>query len=680
MILLTATITTVSAYDFSAVSNGQRLYYHILSKTEPYTVEITIEDNDLVYSNYPKGNIVIPETVEFDAITYKVIGIGAYAFYKCDSIITVLLNNNINYISYAAFYECTALESVDLPQWVERIDECAFESCSKIEEVYIPNSVKHIGSFAFANCIQLKAFTVDEESKYFKSVDGVLYSYNLDTLLIYPTHKTGQVTLVDSLVYIQTGAFYECTQLEGTLKMPLSLRVIGDDAFYGCKNLNFVLNNGLKSIGAWAFTNCISFTGVLKLPNTITFLYDNCFSDCKGLIAVIIPDSITVINLGSFSGCENLETIRFNKKEVYIKQFAFMECYKLKKVEIPNSVKEIEIQAFWNCFDLTSVIIGDSVKTIKFGAFLSCEDLKTVVFGKSIQSIGVSAFSNIYGLQEMYIKAVIPPKITNNTFENISKTIPVYVPCGSKMFYEEDTIWNQFTNFIEVDYTYQITVNTGDAMKGSVEAGNVDCVTSQAVIKAIPAYGCEFTQWSDGSTENPRTIIVTKDTSITANFILQSGYYQITVLSNDSSLGEVTGTGIYAANSSITLTADCLNEYYFKFSHWSDGSTDVTRTITVTQDSILTAFFYDITSIPKINSESMLRAYPNPATNQLTLDNGESVIKEVVVFDITGRQVKRIISNEFQTTIDVSNLPTGMYIAKINTDQGLLTRKVQVVR
>ena len=78
-----------------------------------------------------------------------------------------------------------------------------------------------------------------------------------------------------------------------------------------------------------------------------------------------------------------------------------------------------------------------------------------------------------------------------------------------------------------------------------------------------------------------------------------------------------------------------------------------------------------------VNSLSL---YPNPATTQLTLDNKDALIKEAHIYDITGREINRHFINATQSTLDISTLKLGLYIIKIHTEQGVLNRKVQVVK
>lgn len=65
--------------------------------------------------------------------------------------------------------------------------------------------------------------------------------------------------------------------------------------------------------------------------------------------------------------------------------------------------------------------------------------------------------------------------------------------------------------------------------------------------------------------------------------------YTITVNSNNTAWGTVTGGGTYAENATATLTATAKEGY--KFVQWNDGNTSNPRTITVTADATYTATF-----------------------------------------------------------------------------------------
>lgn len=94
---------------------------------------------------------------------------------------------------------------------------------------------------------------------------------------------------------------------------------------------------------------------------------------------------------------------------------------------------------------------------------------------------------------------------------------------------------------------------------------------------------------------------------------------------------------------------------------------------------ISTYYKYNSTTINIIRN-SELTIYPNPASEQISITNKNIKIKEVFICDIMGKKIKGFLVNDNQTMLDVSNLSAGMYVAKINTEQGIITRKVQIVR
>ena len=45
-----------------------------------------------------------------------------------------------------------------------------------------------------------------------------------------------------------------------------------------------------------------------------------------------------------------------------------------------------------------------------------------------------------------------------------------------------------------------------------------------------------------------------------------------------------------------------------------------------------------------------------------------------------GKEIRRYSVNANKTTLDVSALHSGLYVLKIKTEEGLLTRKIQIIR
>ena len=135
--------------------------------------------------------------------------------------------------------------------------------------------------------------------------------------------------------------------------------------------------------------------------------------------------------------------------------------------------------------------------------------------------------------------------------------------------------------------SYNITALTADAVMGTVTGSATQKYLTTATIEATPTYGYHFVAWNDGSTINPRSFIVERDTTFTATF--DSNIYNINVVSADVVMGEVTGST--AQKYLTTATIEALPNYGYYFTQWNDGNTDNPRTINVLRDSTFTASF-----------------------------------------------------------------------------------------
>ena len=138
---------------------------------------------------------------------------------------------------------------------------------------------------------------------------------------------------------------------------------------------------------------------------------------------------------------------------------------------------------------------------------------------------------------------------------------------------------------------YTITTNVNDPIMGSV-SGNLGTYENgaSAELTAVANDHYEFTGWTGDvtSNENPLTITVNSDMTITANFQAQTKYI-ITASAADNTMGYVTGAGTYYAGETVTLTAVAKSTYYFV--NWSDGNTNATRTFPASANLTLTANF-----------------------------------------------------------------------------------------
>jgi 3',5'-cyclic AMP phosphodiesterase CpdA len=72
-------------------------------------------------------------------------------------------------------------------------------------------------------------------------------------------------------------------------------------------------------------------------------------------------------------------------------------------------------------------------------------------------------------------------------------------------------------------------------------------------------------------------------------------------------------------------------------------------------------------------NSTKISVFPNPATNKVTIECRQKGTVEITY--IGGQIIKTVQINSQKTTIDVADLPGGMYIIKVKHDQGILIRK-----
>lgn len=126
---------------------------------------------------------------------------------------------------------------------------------------------------------------------------------------------------------------------------------------------------------------------------------------------------------------------------------------------------------------------------------------------------------------------------------------------------------------------------TASGEHGTVEGTGTYDYNTKVNLTAVPYKDYHFVKWNDGNTDNPRSVMVTQDSTFTAEFALDQ-YYTITASGEH---GKVKGTGTYKYNTKVNLTA--VPDEHYHFTQWSDGNTDNPRTVAVVGDATYTAEF-----------------------------------------------------------------------------------------
>ncbi len=350
----------------------------------------------------------------------------------------------------------------------------------------------------------------------------------------------------------------------------------------------------ITMIARAAFKNCWGLTSV-TFPKHLVTISDSAFVGCSGLTSITIPSSVTQIGKSAFRACSQLATVNFNAINCYVpvgqNQIGapFKNCNSLTTVNFGDSVFIVPTRIFQYCSNLTTINFN-SVPHIDTESFGYCTSLTSITLPDSIQSIGSWAFKGCSSLVEIISISETPPTIDYdpfNSFMNVPCNAIIRIPCGSQTAYSSQ--WSYFSNFVE-EFGFSIISQSADNTMGTaIVSTQPTCTSSTAVVSATAYNGFHFSHWNDGDTLNPRTITVTSDTVLTAFFAQNTPIYNVTVNSNNTTMGTVSGGGTYEEGTTITLTATANNGYHFD--HWSDGNTQNPRTITVNGNITLTAYF-----------------------------------------------------------------------------------------
>ena len=250
---------------------------------------------------------------------------------------------------------------------------------------------------------------------------------------------------------------------------------------------------------------------------------------------------------------------------------------------------EMYSDAFYGWSNLASVTISDGVTSIGYEAFYNCTNLTSITIPASVTSIGTFAFSS--ACKTIYLESLTPPFVSA-LYETLSGK-QVFVPCEAFETYVQ--AWKS-VHIIGV--SYKVIPNATEG--GRVELIDYDCATNTAVIEAkVTADAHKFLRWSDGNTDNPRMLVLTQDTTLTAEFV-ECPYYTV-IIGGVDIYGEYpffSGSSFY---NEPFWTGDTLSvcegqKVTFKERHecgawlgWSDGVADRERTIVVTSDTVISS-------------------------------------------------------------------------------------------
>jgi uncharacterized repeat protein (TIGR02543 family) len=265
---------------------------------------------------------------------------------------------------------------------------------------------------------------------------------------------------------------------------------------------------------------------------------------------------------------------------------------------------------------------------------------------------------------------------------------------------EDTTAVQDGTLNFTVYRAYTLTINVNDPSMGTTNPAPGTYAYQEgasATVTATPNSGYKFDHWTlngETRTENPTTITMNRDYTLTANFVKPPSppTHTLTVVIQPPDAGTVTlnpSDGTYPEGTTVTATATPASGY--KFSQWllnGETRTENPTTIIMDKDYTLTAIFTQLPTYKltiAVNDPTM--GTTNPAPGEYTYPEGASVTVQAipnmgytfVSWTLDGQTRTEnpttvTINRDYTLTANFQHAPVGVTIA--GTVRGLLGRPV----
>lgn len=282
--------------------------------------------------------------------------------------------------------------AVEIEDGTISISEKAFNGIANITDISFPDTLKYIGEAAF-----------EGTGWYDSQPDGAVYAGSV--FLAYKgTMQLSDVDLIieDGTKGIADKAFYS-NAMVNSVTIPASVEIIGNYAFYNCKNLTEAkVEDGsrLKAIRSFAFWCCRITEFVF--PDSLEIIETSAFAGTY-LKSVCLPSSVKLGNtVFTYTGtiqkfevspnnpyyCSDSDGVLFNKDKTVLINFPCKPS--MHEYTVPNGTVSIENAAFSRC-SLHKLTLNDDLQSTNGSLFGKCS-IEIINLGKGLTKLGDGLF------------------------------------------------------------------------------------------------------------------------------------------------------------------------------------------------------------------------------------------------------------------------------------------------
>ena len=341
------------------------------------------------------------------------------------------------------YVEGQEITKLKIPDSIMEIGAYQFFGCKFLSSVIIPNSVTIVGDAAFRGCSGLEEI-VFEDGDDLLDIGAYCFGYNLDD-----DYAGMPAVLSDCKVFLGRNLSgyrpFQYTEIDGLI-FGNKVTTIRDYEFRNCKKLSsIIIPPSITKVGAYVFKGCsglkkcaypdaiycpFTYGRTIKYPASVSFVEDgwvygvNKYAiyfaplDYEG--EYMMPNVVTTIGDYAFGGCSGLTAVKMSGK-----------------------LKNVGHEAFKGC-GLNEITIPPSVLSIGSSAFADNQDLKDIKLSYGLNVIADQTFSRCKSVENVYITASTPPLANDNVFSGYNAELWTNNKEVSELYASAPNCWYWF--------------------------------------------------------------------------------------------------------------------------------------------------------------------------------------------------------------------------------------------
>ena len=368
----------------------------------------------------------------------------------------------------------------------------------------------------------------------------------------------------------------------------------------------FLVNDGTSST-SWTEAN--KPTGDLVIPDSVedwqgtkyavTEMYQRVFQGCSELTSIDFSENkqISTISFCGFSGCTNVESVTLSDHITTILGYGFQNLTKLNSIDLKN-VERINLAAFSMC-PISEVNLPKTLKILEPNTQLFANANTITV---DAENPNFTVIDNVLYNKDVTKIFAFPGKFTSANEIHIPATVTEGLGGALRNCYA--------TVYINSEITF--------------DDHGWSCSPAGAVVVGCGLYDFYTTGYYEGAGGH------------------STGDFQYITDLSEQLLWKVEATADANGSVALTDTTDCNKVTItatpaagYRFVKWSDENTDNPRTLDVTADVNLTAFFDVATGVEEVSGQT------SEISSQKILRNGHLyIIRDGKVYNVQGIRVE----------------------------------------